>query len=116
MESSNWTYRQGTGYQSGMDLAGFEVEATDGRIGKVDKHDDETDARHILVDIGRWIFGRQALLPVGMILKVDPVDRVVYVDRSKDAIKNAPEYDRDRLDGTPDYYQQVSGYYFPGPL
>ncbi|MBF9069120.1 PRC-barrel domain-containing protein [Streptacidiphilus fuscans] len=113
MESNFWTHRQDTGYQPGMNLAGFEVEATDGRIGKVDKHSDEADAGRIAVDTGIWIFGKHVPLPVGTIVKVDPLDRVVYVDRSKDEIKNAPEFDRDRHDGDFEYQQQISAYYAP---
>ncbi|SEL27730.1 PRC-barrel domain containing protein [Streptacidiphilus jiangxiensis] len=116
MESSIWTYRQGIGYQPGMNLAGFEVEATDGRIGKVDKHTDEADAGRIAVDTGVWIFGKHVLLPVGTIVRVDPLDRVVYVDRNKYEIKNAPEFDRDKHDDDYGYQQQIGSYYAPWPL
>jgi hypothetical protein len=56
VETSIWAHREGTGYRPGTDLAGFEVEATDGRIGKVDKHSYEADSGHLIVDTGTWIF------------------------------------------------------------
>jgi len=32
-----WSYRPSAGYQSGIDLTGYKVAATDGDIGKVDQ-------------------------------------------------------------------------------
>ncbi|WP_042369838.1 hypothetical protein [Streptacidiphilus neutrinimicus] len=113
METSAWTYRQDVGQQPDMDLVGFEVEATDGRIGKIDKHNAEADAGSIAVDTGHWIFGKHVLLCVGTISRIDPTDRVVWVDRSKEEIKNAPEFDRDKHDGDPDFLQQLGSYYYP---
>lgn len=110
-----WAYRQDSGYQAGMDLSGFAVEAIDGRIGKVDKHTDEADAGHIVVDTGVWIFGRHVLLPVGTISSIDADEKVVHVARSKDEIKNAPEFDRDRHEDDPEYRQQVGAYYLALP-
>jgi hypothetical protein len=42
-----------------VDLVGYRVEATDGRIGSVDEASDDTDARWLVVDTGPWIFGRR---------------------------------------------------------
>jgi hypothetical protein len=33
------------------------------------------------------------MLPAGTIESIDPEDGTVYVDRTKDEIKNGPEYD-----------------------
>ncbi|WP_236652523.1 PRC-barrel domain containing protein [Streptacidiphilus neutrinimicus] len=110
-----WAYRQDSGYQPGMDLSGFAVEATDGRVGKVDKHNDEVEAGRIVVDTGMWIFGKQVLLPVGVISSIDAAQRVAYVARSRDEIKNAPEYDRDRHEDDPEYLQQLGAYYLMLP-
>jgi hypothetical protein len=110
-----WAFRQDSGYQAGTDLSGFEVEATDGRIGKVDKLSDEVDAGHIVVDTGAWIFGRHVLLPVGTISSIDVAEKVVRVARSKDEIKNAPEFDRDRNEDDAEYRQQLGAYYMALP-
>jgi hypothetical protein len=32
-----WSYRQDTGYSTGLDLVGYQIAATDGDIGKVDQ-------------------------------------------------------------------------------
>src|ERR671912_65505 len=86
-----WTYRQSNWTTSG--LTGFDVEAVDGGIGKIDESSDEAGAGYVVVDTGPWIFGKKVLLPAGVIRDVDLDSEKVYVDRSKDEIKNAPEFD-----------------------
>jgi hypothetical protein len=49
-------------------------------------------------------------LPAGVITHVDPDDEKVFVDRSKDEIKNAPEFDETAYRETA-YRDQLSGYY-----
>lgn len=80
-----------------LDLTGYHVEATDGRIGTVE----ETGAEHLVVDVGRWIFGRLVLLPAGVVERVDHERRTVHVDRSKDQIKSLPPYDPEAADPAP---------------
>jgi hypothetical protein len=106
-----WAYRQGSGYRPGADLAGFAVEAVDGRVGKVDQHSDEAGFGRIVVDAGTWIFGRRVMLPAGVISTVDAERREVHVARTRSEIKNAPEFDPDRHKDDPDYHQQVGDYY-----
>jgi hypothetical protein len=89
-----WTYGAGDDWSS-MHLTGYKVEATDGDIGKVDEASDDAGAGYIVVDTGPWIFGKKVLLPAGVISRVDATDEKVYVDRTKDEIKNAPEFDKD---------------------
>jgi hypothetical protein len=98
-----------------IDLSGFKVEALDGDIGKVDEATNETSASFMIVDTGPWIFGKKVLLPAGLISDIDPDTETVFVSRTKDEIKNAPEFDeqtyrdqkyRDEL-GT--YYGQRAG-------
>jgi hypothetical protein len=52
-----------------------------------------------VVDTGPWIFGKKVLLPAGTIENVDVQNRKVYVDRTKDEIKNAPRFDPGHLQG-----------------
>lgn len=93
-----------------IDLVGYDVEASDGGIGSVDEADSETGAACLVVDTGPWIFGRKVLLPVGTVQRVDHAERTVYVDRTKDQIKNSPEYHPDTFD-QPEYRQRVGSYY-----
>ncbi|MEU3745755.1 MULTISPECIES: PRC-barrel domain-containing protein [Streptomyces] len=107
----SWGYRADSGYETGNDLIGFKVEATDGSIGKVDEHTDEAGRGYIVVDIGVWIFGRHVLLPASVIQRVDRDDETVYVDRTKDQIKDAPDFERDKQPRDPTYLEQFAKYY-----
>src|SRR5947209_11701667 len=62
-----WRY-SGTDWTS---LKGFDVEATDGKIGSVDEQSDLTGASYIVVDTGPWIFGKKVLLPAGTIQRIE---------------------------------------------
>jgi hypothetical protein len=92
------------------DLTGFEVEAIDGRIGKVDEATYETGSSYLVVDTGPWIFGKKTMLPAGVVDRVDLDEQKVYVNRTKDEIKNAPEFDESRYrDET--YRGELGSYY-----
>jgi len=107
-----WNYRETT--WSGTDLAGFEVEATDGGIGKVDETTNDVSGSYIVVDTGPWIFGKKVLLPAGVIQNADLDEEKVYVNRTKDEIKNAPEYDESRK-ADEAYRAELGAYYGDDP-
>jgi hypothetical protein len=94
-------------------LNGFEVEAMDGGIGKIDESSDEAGAGYIVVDTGPWIFGKKVMLPAGIIRSVDHDDEKIFVNRTKDEIKNAPEFD-DSFLVDDDYRGRLGSYYGPG--
>jgi hypothetical protein len=109
-----WTYGNaetlGVDATRNLDLTGFSVEATDGGIGKVDEATYETSRSYIVVDTGPWIFGKKVLLPAGVVQRVDLDSETVVVNRTKDEIKNAPEFDE--MNYRDDAYRsQVSDYY-----
>jgi hypothetical protein len=89
-----WTYREGT--IANTDLIGFKVEAVDGSIGKIDEASNEIGASYLVVDTGPWIFGKKVMLPAGVIDRIDTDEETVYVNRTKDEIKDAPEFDESR--------------------
>jgi hypothetical protein len=94
------------------DLIGFDVEATDGSIGKIDRATAETDRDFVVVDTGFWIFGKKRLVPAGVIERVDKEQRKVFVAMTKEQVKNAPDFDELQhatYDET--YYDNVGGYY-----
>jgi len=106
-----WTY--GNTSMTAQDLTGFTVEALDGDIGKIDEATNEVGGSYIVVDTGPWIFGKKVLLPAGVLRDADFDDEKVFVNRTKDQIKNAPEFDEDRYRDE-GYRTQVGGYYGPG--
>jgi hypothetical protein len=109
--SSIWAYRETTWTQ--RDLSGYSVEALDGSIGKIDEASNDVGAGYIVVDTGPWIFGKKVMLPAGVIRDVELDSESVFVNRTKDEIKNAPEFDEDRYrDDT--YRKDVGTYYDRG--
>ncbi|MCZ0978546.1 PRC-barrel domain-containing protein [Streptomyces diastatochromogenes] len=111
MNADIWGYRADSGYATGTDLIGYEVEATDGGIGKVDEHTDEAGAGYLVVDTGVWIFGKHVLLPASTIRRVDRAEETVHVDRTKEQIKDAPEFERGKQPRDPTYLEQFAQYY-----
>jgi hypothetical protein len=106
-----WEYQPTSGYEAGIDLIGFKVEATDGSIGKIDKHSEDVGSSHLVVDTGIWIFGKHVLLPAGTIERIDTAGETVYVNRTKDQIKDAPEFDEGKYTGEPSYLERFARYY-----
>jgi hypothetical protein len=115
MQTDVWTYRQEAGVTASTvnDIIGFNVEAIDGSIGKVDNATAETGTSYIVVDTGPWIFGKKVMLPAGVIQNVDMTDERIFVNRTKDEIKNAPEFD-ENLVGDDAYHGELGSYYGPG--
>jgi hypothetical protein len=104
-EMDLWTYREQS--WAGIDMTGFEVEAVDGGIGKVDE---ASQGSYLVVDTGPWIFGKKVMLPVGVIDHVDVEGQKVYVNRTKDTIKNSPEFDQDTYQEQ-SYRDELGSYY-----
>ena len=96
-----------------VDLTGFKVEAQDGDIGKVDESTTEAGGSFIVVDTGPWIFGKKVMIPAGVIRDIDLDTETVFVNRTKDQIKNAPEFDEKRY-REQGYRDELGSYYGPG--
>src|SRR2546421_7084038 len=107
-----WTFTIAT--PPTVDLRGFKVEARDGRIGKFDEATHEAGSSFIVVDTGPWIFGKKVMLPAGLIRDIDPDTETVFVNRTKDEIKDAPEFDEQRH-SDPAYRAQLGSYYGDRP-
>ena len=106
-----WTYRRDVGLSgTRTDLVGYDVEATDGHIGKIDEATHDVGSSYVVVDTGPWIFGSKVMLPAGTISRLDRNDRRAYVARSKDEIKSAPKFDNDRYTDR-DYRDRLGEYY-----
>ena len=106
--SELWSYREPTWSQTA--LTDFKVEADDGSIGKIDEASREVGAGYLVVDTGPWIFGKKVMLPAGVVREIDVDSQTVFVDLTKDEIKDSPEFDEDRY--TSDAYRaELGGYY-----
>jgi hypothetical protein len=65
---------------------------------------------YLIVDTGPWVFGTKVMLPAGVVERIDSADETIYVNRTKDQIKDSPEFDestyRDAV-----YRSEVGSYY-----
>lgn len=114
-----WDYRE-QDFSADRDLVGYNVEAADGSLGKIDETSNEAGASHVVVDTGPWIFGTKRLIPAGAIVSVDHENQVAHVDMTKEQIKSAPEYERDRWDDDArtkhdDYYRDYANRDYTDP-
>jgi hypothetical protein len=110
-----WTYREASALGSNVmdthaDITGFEVEALDGSIGKVDEATYDLGRSYLVIDTGPWIFGKKVLLPAGVVRSIDETAGKIFVNRTKDEIKNAPEFDESLL--TDESYRSKFGTYY----
>ena len=109
--SNIWGYRPTVAHATDNALTGYKVEATDGSIGKVDKHSGDVRAQYLVVDTGPWIFGAQVLLPAGTVVGVDEENEKIFVDRTKEQIRNAPQWDREKHIGDASLLDEIGRYY-----
>ncbi len=113
-----WNYPAASGYsaQGGQDLTGLDVEATDGSIGHIDEATNEVGGSYVVVDTGKWIFGKKVMLPAGVITRVDTKEGKVYVGCTKDEIKDSPELDEENFTDSAyrDTYRNGLGGYYEG--
>jgi hypothetical protein len=105
-----WDYRNTAGFTGEeVDLTGYSIAAVDGDIGHVNEATGEIGSSYLVVDTGPWIFGRKVMLPAGVVERIDTIEKKVYVDRTKDQIKAAPEFDD--LTDDAEYRNRLGAYY-----
>jgi len=78
------------------EVAGYHIHARDGEIGHVDDFltDDRSwTIRYLMIDTSNWIGGRTVLIPPEWAHRIDWADKQVYVDVTREAVKESPEYD-----------------------
>ena len=110
MSDTVWSYRD-TSWSQDSDLVGYDVEASDGSIGKIDEASNDAAGQWLVVDTGFWIFGKKRLIPAGAVAGVDHDGKNVIVNLTKDEIKSAPDYDKD--DWNDDSRGRHADYYTP---
>jgi hypothetical protein len=80
-----------------VDLTGFEVEATDGRVGRVNRSIGTSGSEHLVVD-AQSTFGRDrsVVIPAGLVDSVDTQGRRLRLNRTQQELQQAPAYDAGR--------------------
>jgi hypothetical protein len=115
MQTDVWRYRDTTlsSDLNAQSVVGYEVEALDGSIGKVDEATFDAASGHIVVDTGPWIFGKKVVLPAGVIRSADRTEEKVFLNRTKEEIKGAPEFDESMIRDE-SYRGRLGSYYGQG--
>jgi len=104
-----WDYREST-WTMDRDLVGYDVEATDGRIGTIDLVANEASGAYVVVDTASWIIGKR-LVPAGAVASLDHGQHLVQVALTKDQLVRAPDFAADEWDD--DIRTQHEDYYTP---
>lgn len=80
-------------------LVGCKVRAKDGDIGRVEEFyfdDHKWIIRYMVVDTGRWLQGRQALISTAALKRPEWKSRAFPVNLTKEQVRNSPNIDTDR--------------------
>ncbi len=101
-------YREST-WTLDRDLVGYDVEATDGRIGTIHRAVSDPSGAYVVVEAGSWLPGAKRLIPAAVIAELDHPGRTVRVELTLHKIREAPDYHPDRWDD--DARSQHCGYY-----
>lgn len=99
--------------RSSAEVTGYQVHATDGKIGRVDDlvfDDQDWIVRYVEVDTRNWLPGKIILVPTGRITRIDWPTRSVSLSLTREAIQSAPPHDPSQQI-TPDYEGQLSRHY-----
>ncbi|WP_329406498.1 PRC-barrel domain containing protein [Streptomyces sp. NBC_00704] len=106
-----WSYAPGSGHVEGQDLTGYAVVTADGTLGHVEREAGPQGMRHLVVDTGVWVFGRSAVVPVGVVKGVDHEAREVSLACTADEVKEAPRFRTDSETSDPAYLTAVGEHY-----
>jgi sporulation protein YlmC with PRC-barrel domain len=90
-------------------IIGYHIHATDGEIGHVEDFivdDKQWALDFMIVDTAEWMLGKRVVIPPQWIKKVNWDDKSVYLDRSREAVQNSPEFDPLQPLMTPFTYEQ----------
>ncbi|MEU0372168.1 PRC-barrel domain containing protein [Streptomyces sp. NPDC006283] len=111
MAGDMWGYPETAQYVPGAQLVGYSVEASDGSIGKVDKHTEEVGRSYLVVDTGPWILGRRVLLPAGLVSRIDTANETVQVAATKAEVKDSPDFESGKHEDDADYITLIESHY-----
>jgi hypothetical protein len=79
-------------------VRGYHIQGKDEAIGHIDDFivDDETwEVRYLVIDTKNWWFGKKVLVSPHWANRISWLEKTVYVDMSRQAIKDCPEWNPD---------------------
>jgi uncharacterized protein YrrD len=89
-------------------VTGYHIQAADGEIGHVEDFviDDETWAiRYLIIDTQNWWPGKKVLVSPHWVERISWGEATIFVNLSRDTIKQAPEYTEESLRDR--YYEEA---------
>ncbi|ALC24621.1 PRC-barrel domain containing protein [Streptomyces pristinaespiralis] len=111
MAGDMWGYPETAQYVPGAQLVGYAVEASDGSIGKVDKHTEEVGRSYLVVDTGPWILGKRVLVPAGLVSQIDTGSETVRLGCTRAEVKDSPDFESGKHENDADYIEQIERHY-----
>lgn len=99
--------------RSTVAVSGYSIQASDGEIGTVKDFIVDVEnwtIRYLLVDTGKWLPGKKVLISLLWVERVSWDLSKVFVDISREAIKESPEYSEESLI-TRDYEARLCKHY-----
>jgi sporulation protein YlmC with PRC-barrel domain len=99
--------------RSAEEVTGYHICGSDGEIGHVADFivDDETWAiRYLVVDTSNWWFGKKVLVAPGWAYSISFAKSLVYVNLTKEQIKNSPAWNPEALVNR-EYEERLYDYY-----
>lgn len=86
--------------RSARETTGYHVQALDGEIGHIEDFIVEPRSwriAQVVVDTRNWWFGKKVAVPAETFTRVDWESRLVFVDETREQVKERREFDVDRL-------------------
>jgi hypothetical protein len=105
-----WQYERLLDASTGF--VGYDAEAIDGTVGKIDAASVDEGRNFVVVDMGIASIGNKRLVPAGMVRRVDHENERVHLATTRDQICAAPGLDETIAHTAgADYYDTVGRYY-----
>jgi sporulation protein YlmC with PRC-barrel domain len=103
----------GNHLRSAREVSGYHIDARNGEIGHVEDFlldDDTWKIRYLMVDTSNWIGGRTVLIAPEWTDRIEWTAQRVYVDATREDVKNAPKY-RPAAEIDSRYHDQLADIY-----
>lgn len=99
--------------RSAGEVIDYTLQARDGELGHVDDFlidDEHWRIRYLVIDTGNWLSGKKVLISPAEARQLSWEERRVQIERSREEIRNSPEYDPSELVSR-DYEERLHDYF-----
>jgi uncharacterized protein YrrD len=104
--------------RSGREVAGYQIQATDGSVGHVEDFmfdSDDWSIQLMVVDTRNWLPGKHVLISPQRIDRVDWASSKVFVNVTRDHVEHSPEFDsmnQPPREARSDLYRNIGGSFY----